>query len=369
MPLFAFSGSLTRPAPNYGEANGKGLTSWRFDDATGALAEIATLKTIDDPNWLCVDATRRRLYAAGEDFATDQGWVAAFAIAADGTLTELNRQPTGGQTVCHMSLTPDRNFLLVANYNAVDGVNLPDGAARAFSIAADGSLGAVTATTHHAGKGPNADRQTHSHAHCVVTSPSGKFAYVADLGTDRIVVYALDAQGRMTAQPAGDLILPPGTGPRHLALSADGKMLFMVSELIATVFSASVNTETGALTQLDAFPIASRNGGIVQPSGILLTPDGRHIFAELRQADEIIGLAVDPATGKLTQTYRASSGGKTPRDFCFSLSGKYVLVANQDSDTISVFTVDYANGILSGPVQQIATGTPMAIAVANLPAT
>ncbi|MEO8882381.1 MAG: beta-propeller fold lactonase family protein, partial [Devosia sp.] len=140
MPIFAFSGSLTRAAPNYGEANGRGITTFVFDAATGQLKPVAEFPGIDDANWLVIDAPHRRLYAVCEVPGTDQSWVESFSIAADGKLTQLNRQPTGGQTGCHASFTPDGRFLLVANYNSEVPLGSPDGAVALLPVGNEGWL-------------------------------------------------------------------------------------------------------------------------------------------------------------------------------------------------------------------------------------
>jgi 6-phosphogluconolactonase len=362
LPIFAFTGSLTRPAPNYREANGRGVTSLRFDEISGRLRPMRERGDIDDASWLAIDRPRRRLYAICEVDGTDQSWVIAFQIEADGRLTELNRQPTGGQTACHASLAPDGRLLLVANYSAVVPAGAPDGSVASFPLT-DAGLGARSGFARHAGSGPNPVRQERAHAHCVVPSPDGRFAYVADLGLDRIVVYAVGADGSLTPQRGSDFSFPPGTGPRHLVFDAPGRRLFAVSELIPAVFSFAVDAATGALALQDAFGIEQLGEAIVQPAGILLSADGRRLFADLRECNEILGLTIDAVSGKLSQTGRWPCGGATPRDFAFSPDGRYLLVANQDADRLTVFPVD--DGRLGEPVQNLALGTPMAVALAE----
>ena len=143
----------------------------------------------------------------------------------------------------------------------------------------------------------------------------------------------------------------------------DNGNLFVVSELIATVVSLAVDPTTGALTERDAFRVPSLDGGVVQSAGILLAPDNRHLFVSLRGCDEILVLRIG-ADGKLIQTARVPSGGKTPRDLCFSPSGKHLVVANQDSDRLTVFAVDHAAGTLSAPLQHFDVGTPMSVKLA-----
>ena len=99
------------------------------------------------------------------------------------------------------------------------------------------------------------------------------------------------------------------------------------------------------------------------PFLILRSRDG-YLFAGLRECDEIIGLAVDAASGKLSQTGRWPSGGGTPRDFVLSPNGRHLVVTNQDSDRVTVFPVN--SGTLGAPLQNLNVGTPMAIAIADL---
>ncbi len=356
MPVHVFSGSLTRPMPQYGAANGRGITHLAFDDETGRLTVLDVTGGIDDTAWLV--ATKARLYATFETTGTDQSAVAAFAIAPSGDLTRLAAQPARGGEACHASLSIDGRFLIVANYNGVLTEGWPDHAVTVFPVAADGALGPAVSSIRHSGKGPNAARQTSAHAHCAIPSPDGRFVYVADLGMDRIVVYELADNGSLTAAPSRGLALPPGLGPRHLVFSPDGLSLFMVSELIPTVLSFALDPATGALTQTDRFDILPPGDSIVQPAGILLTPDGRHLLVGLRVTNEILSLAIGDG-GRLTLAGRWPSGGATPRDFALSPSGRHLVVANQDSDSLTVFRL--TNGLLGDPLQQLAIGTPMSV--------
>ncbi|MDB5540819.1 MAG: hypothetical protein JWQ89_2546 [Devosia sp.] len=362
MPIYAFTGSLTRPMPQYGAANGQGIGMLEFDDERGELKLVEMTGGVDDTAWLVTDPERGVLYSTCEITGADQSAIAAYRVGA-GPLTPINRQPTLGNEACHASLSKDGRFLLVANYNGANPAGYPDAALSVFPITADGALGAAVASVRHTGSGPNKDRQTTAHAHCVVSTPTGDVVYVADLGIDKLVAYAFGADGSLTRQPARDFALPPGLGPRHLVFHPDGSALFMVSELIPTVVSLAVDPVTGALSQRDAYAIPSLDGGIVQPAGILLSPDSRHLFVGLRVCDEILGLRIG-ADGKLTQTGRWKSGGRTPRDFAFSPSGKHLVVANQDSDRLTLFRVDHAAGTLSDPLQHFDIGTPMSVKLA-----
>lgn len=361
MPIYAFTGSLTRPMPQYGAANGQGIGRLAFDDETGRLQLVDIAGGIDDTAWLVTDAARGRLYSTCEISGTDQSAVAAYAVEPGG-LRLLGRQPTLGNEACHASLSRDGRHLLVANYNGANPAGYPDAALTVFPVT-DAGLGPSVASVVHSGSGPNRERQTTAHAHCVVANPAGDVVYVADLGIDSLVAYSFGADGSFARAPGRDFAFPPGLGPRHLVFHPDGQSLFVVSELIPTVMSLAVDPATGTLSRRDAFSIPSLDGGIVQPAGILLAPDNRHLFVSLRVCDEILVLRLGEG-GTLKQTARVKSGGRTPRDLCFSPSGRHLVVANQDSDRLTVFRVDHAAGTLSEPLQHFDIGTPLSIKLA-----
>jgi 6-phosphogluconolactonase len=351
--------------PQYGAANGRGIGRLLFDDETGHLSPLDLTGNVDDTAWIVPDPKRRRLYSTCEITGANQSAVAAYEVGGSTGrgMQRVGEQQTLGNEACHASLSNDGRFLLVANYNGANPDGYPDAALTVFPIGIDGELGAPVASVRHTGSGPNRDRQTTAHAHCVVQSPTGDIVYVSDLGIDSLVAYALDDAGGLIRQPHRDFTFQPGLGPRHLVFHPDGNTLFVVSELIATVVSLAVDPATGALTQRDAFSIPSRDGNLIQPAGILLSPDNRHLFVSLRVQDEILVLRIG-ADGTLTQTARVPSGGKTPRDLAFSPSGRHLVVANQDSDRLTVFRVDHAAGTLSEPLQHFDIGTPMSVKLA-----
>ncbi|MDB5585711.1 MAG: hypothetical protein JWP26_681 [Devosia sp.] len=364
MPIHAFAGSLTRSMPQYGAANGEGISRLSFEETTGELVTLGVTGGIEDTGWLVSNRAGDRLYATCEVTGTRESAVAAYRVdGASGDLELINQLPTGGGEACHASLTPDGRFLAVANYNGATPDGWPDQSIAVFPLDSDGALGPAVAHVSHSGHGPNPDRQTTAHAHCVIPTPDGQFLYVADLGIDLLVAYRLGDDGSLTAAPDRDFTLPPGLGPRHIVFARDGRDLFMVSELTPTVMSFALSPD-GALRPVSIIPIPPSSATIVQPAGIVLSPDGRHLLVSLRVCDEIVGFAVDAQTGALRQTGRWPCGGATPRALEFAPSGGHVIVANQDSDALTVFAFDADRGLLGDIVQQHRVGTPMSIAFA-----
>ncbi len=359
MPVYAYAGSETR-------GSGRGITRFLWDEDRGSLTPLGEVTGIEDAIWLVVDAPSRRLYACSASGGREST-VHAYAIdPATGDLTWLNAQAAGGGDCCHASLSQDGRFLMVANYNGAPPPGSPDAAARIFPVT-DQGLGPATATLRHTGDGPNAARQERDHAHWILQRPGSDRVLVSDLGIDRLVAYDLGPEGSATPRPEGDLITAPGLGPRHGAFTPDGGRLFVITELIATVLSiecgegAGAGAAAGGLRLVDSLPVAGPPGGRVQPSGIVMTQDARFLFGALRGVDEVIGLTFDPATGKLAQTGRWPSGGANPRDLTLSPGGRFLLVAHQDGQALTLHGVDPATGTLTGPARTQALHTPMLI--------
>ncbi|WDR06868.1 lactonase family protein [Devosia rhodophyticola] len=367
MSIYAFAGSLTRSMPQYGAANGVGITQFELNENTGQLVPRSVFGDIEDSSWLVTNGTSNRLYATCEITGTDQSAVAAFSIdPTTGQLSPLGSQPTQGSEVCHAALTRDERFLLVANYNGAPTKGWPDKSVAVFPLAPDGKLLPAVCIIAHSGNGPNSERQTRAHAHCIIPAPDGSHVYVADLGADRLAAYRLGDDGILTALPERDIRVPAGLGPRHIVFHPDGQQLFMVSELTPTVMRFGFDKPSDALRLEQSIPITAGRTAITQPAGIVLSPDNRHLLVSLRVSDDIIGFSIDADNGALVETGRWPCGGKTPRALAFTPSGKHVVVANQDSDNISVFAFDPQSGELRTLVHQQPTGSPMTVAFASV---
>lgn len=90
--------------------------------------------------------------------------------------------------------------------------------------------------------------QATSHPHQIVTHPWLDVMYLPDLGEDLIGVYSIGKNG--TLSNLTQYQMPYGHGPRHLAISQDGRWLYALFELAAEVGTFSVDLETGLLTKV-----------------------------------------------------------------------------------------------------------------------
>jgi 6-phosphogluconolactonase len=349
----------------YTSGKSEGLYVYRFDTKTGEATRVSVAQTVN-PSFLVVSRDRHFVYAVNElpgdnGPATQRGGISAFAFDAQrGQLTFLNKVSSDGNDPCYLSLSPDNHYLLTANYSVAAD---PGGSFAVFPLQADGQVGTSVQTVHHDGSGPVKGRQDNAHVHSTVFSPDGRYLFAQDLGADKLYSYRYvpeDSHGPFTPTDWQYTQQKPGTGPRHLIFGADGKHAYLTSELAGTV--TTFDYREGRLTQVQTLSLTEPGfKGAVGGSAIHLSPDGRFVYASNRgDANDIVIFAVDPANGHLKKIGHQSSLGKSPREFAIDPTGNWLIVGNQNSDTVYVFKRDQQSGLLDPtPKQHYEIGSPV----------
>jgi 6-phosphogluconolactonase len=327
----------------------------RMDRRSGELLRVGSVDAGPNPSFLAVHPNGRVLYAVNE---VESGAVSAFAIErATGALTRLNAQPSEGGAPCFVSVDKSGRVLLVANYAGGNVALLP--------IQPDGALAAAAQVVRHTGKGPNAERQEAPHAHCILPDPSNRFALAADLGADRVFVYRLDVDEKSLRHvEEGDAVMRPGAGPRHIAFHPTLPLVFVACELDSTVATLRFDAARGALSLLDArstVPAGWTGGGTNYPADIHVAASGRTVYVSNRGHNSIAVFAVAKSTGALALEQVVSTEGDWPRNFSLDPTGRWLLVANQRSDSVVVFGRDPDNGRLTPTRQRSAIPSPVCL--------
>ncbi|NMO55551.1 lactonase family protein [Actinoplanes sp. TBRC 11911] len=315
--------------------DGAGITLFRRDPAAGALTPLGVAARTPSPSFLIQHPALPILYAVNE--VDPEGTVSAFAVSADGALTELAVRATGGTDPAHLAITPDARHLLVANYSS--------GSVSVHPLDAAGVPAERSDLLGLTGRGPVADRQAGPHAHMVF--PERDEVLIADLGSDRVWRARLDRSGRLTMSgPA--IVAEPGTGPRHLRRSPDGALL-MVGELDGTLswFRPSAD---GTPARAGRVATTTRDGENL-PSEITMRPDGRFVYVANRGPDTVATFAWD---GEQAVLVAETPVGHWPRHM--TLLGDHLYVANQLSQSVTALRIDAETGV---PVQQ---GEPTIVA-------
>lgn len=321
----------------YTSGPGQGIYRLKLDLATGALSPDGPPIEADNPSFLAWGPDGTRLFAVeetGEVRTATSGGVRSFAVdPKTGALAPLDRQPSGGAGPCHVSASRDGRHVFVANYSG--------GSVSVLPVGADGRLGAASAFVQH----PAAAGGGVPHAHSVDLDPAGRRLVVADLGLDTVFAYPFDRANGSLGEPR-KASLPKGAGPRHTAFHPDGKHLYVIDELNATV--AVFGYADGVLTALQTVPTLPADfTGKNSTAEIAASPDGRFVYGSNRGHDSIAIFAVDPAKKTLTPAGHQPSGGKHPRHFAIDPTGAFLLAANRDSDNVVVFRIDRKTGALT----------------------
>lgn len=370
LPVTVFIGTYTRgwacppPPENGGACTSKGIYRARFDAKTGELGPPVLAAEAENPSYLAVSPSGEFLYAVHEidDFeggkGAKTGAVSAYAIEPTGNLRLVNRISSRGAEPCHVSLARSGTIALVANYTG--------GNVASYRIGARGELVDGSTVENPGAHGPHPNQES-AHAHFVVESGVPGLVYVADLGLDKVLLYDLDATGKLTPHAAQPFVTvtPPGSGPRHLAVHPNAKFLYVNDELTTSVSVFARDPATGALTEparqtLGTLP--SSTGGRHDTGEILLSRSGRFAYVSNRGHDSITVFSVDPLTGTLAALQNVPSGGKEPRFLALDPSERFLLVANHISDEVTVFRVDPLTGKLESTGKPLAMSKPVAFA-------
>lgn len=327
----------------------KGIYHASLDAQTGKLGEVELAVEAQNPSFVALTPNRKFLYAAIEG---GSGMVAAYRVEADGRLTLLNQQPSGGNGTCHVSVDGSGKFVFVADYGS--------GGIACFAVNPDGSLGKRTGFARFEGSGPNPARQTAPHAHAVYASPDGRFVYACDLGTDRIWIFHFDpATGALEPSDPAFATVPGGAGPRHLAFGKDAAFVYVANELGRSVTAFRRDAATGALENIGTVSLGA-TGVPATVSEIAMHPSGKWLYVASR-SDNVIAVFAIGSDGKLSLVQSAPAEVKIPRNFAIAPSGRWLVAAGQDDNRLAVLPIDPQTGRLgsAGDVKNV--GKPACI--------
>ncbi|MCH5377268.1 MAG: beta-propeller fold lactonase family protein, partial [Planctomycetes bacterium] len=192
----------------------------------------------------------------------------------------------------------------------------------------------------------------------VAVSPDGNHIYVAAYTDDALTVFRRDAAtGRATfVQTAKNNVdgVEGLNGAQSVALSPDGRHVYVASTFDDSVVAFARNAATGEVTFVERY----RDGfdgvdGLNMAISVAVSNDGAHVYAAGGEDDAIAVFSRDAGTGRLTflQVIRNGDPGITNMDGPYSVAispdDAHVYVTGQVSDSLVVFARDPATGMLS----------------------
>ena len=344
------------------DSTSRGIYAVRLNTVTGELSKPELAAETPNPTFLALSPNGRVVYTLGDSNSINGqtgGAAVAFTLdPATGKLSPLNAQPSGGGSLAHLGLDATGKTLITISYNG--------GQITSFPVEANGKIEPRQSSFLSSGPlGPRSDRQDKPHPHSVTYSPDNRFAYVCDLGRDKIICYHLAAAtGALTA--GAEYATPPGDGPRHSKFSTDGRFFYVINELAGSVAVYSCDSKTGALTHRQSVSTLPADfKGQNTTAEIRIHPNGRFVYGSNRGHDSLAVYSRNQEDGTLKLIEIVPSGGGHPRNFNLTPDGAWLVCANRDSDNLVAYKVDATTGRLT-PTGHTAT-VPRAVCVLFIP--
>jgi 6-phosphogluconolactonase len=342
------------------DSSANGIYAFRYDEATGALDPLGLVASTPHPAFLAMHPSGRYLYAVNEEDLDHKNGhsVAAFAVDGDGPkLLPLGVAPCGGDRPCAIAVDATGRFAFVANYGS--------GTMAALPVRADGGLDSPQFVFQDPQPSSPHPRQTEPHAHCVVLDGTNHFLYSCDLGGDAVMSYRFDAAaGTLSRNLPPATRVPQASGPRHLALSRDGRHAYVLNEIASTLIVCDRSTDDGSLAPRPAISTLPPGWtGQSTAAEIALDASGRFLYTSNRGHDSIASFAIGPDGSARPVDFTPC--GKEPRFFTIDPSGNFLLVADQAGDAITLFRIDPATGRLTPSGPPVAVANPVCIVFGN----
>jgi 6-phosphogluconolactonase len=343
----------------YTSKHSKGIYAFRFEASTGKLTPLGLAAETTSQDYLAVHPNQRFLYAVKETnglSGQNAGSVSSFSVnPTTGKLRLLNEVSSRGAGPCHLRIDRSGKNLLVANYTSGSVAVLP--------VNEDGSLRDAAAFIQHTGSSVNKERQEGPHVHCIRASPDNRFVLAADLGLDKLLVYRFDpVRGSLVPNDPPFVKTHPGAGPRHFAFHPNGRFVYVINEIQASLSAFSYNGADGSLREVQTLSTLPDGYKVTKDDSaaeVVVHPSGKFVYGSNRGYDSIAVFAIDSTTGLVTSLEQISTQGKTPRGFGIDPTGSYLIVCNQDSDSLVVFRINRQTGRLTPTGKKTEAYTPV----------
>ena len=347
---WAFIGTYT------GKAS-KGIYRIEFDAATGKLGTPEVAAEIASPSFLAVHPKLTHLFCVCEEGIKGKkgGGVGSFTLdPKTGKLELVNVESSVGAGPCHITCDLTGTNVLVANYGGGSVAVLP--------VHGGGKLGEASSFVQHTGASKDKSRQSEPHAHSVNLDKANRFAVVADLGLDKLLVYKFDdTNGKITPNDPPALDIDGGNGPRHFAFHPTKPWAYVCNEMKSSVTALTYDADKGAFTKgatLSTLPEPTKGNSTAET---VVHPNGKFVYVSNRGHNSIAAFGVDQKTGELKSLGHQGEGVKVPRNFNIDPSGRWMLVCNQDGHSVIVFKIDPETGKLSPTDQKADVGSPVCV--------
>ena len=304
-----------------GSYSKSGIHQVIFDD--GKISNLKSNKTFENCSYLIKN--NDIIYNIIE-YSDNPIYENGYLIARNSNFSILNTSPLLGKGPCYLTIDTKRNLIYVANYG--------DGSLDVFSLKENGAID--TCIFHK-------PYTKHSRIHQVLLSPDNEFLFVVDLGNDTLFVYKIIyTYKNIELKEITNYSFPKNTAPRHIAIVNNN--IYLVTENSCELYHLILTPQNNfkLITKLSLLPHSIKRN---QDTGcaIKISNDFRFVYTSIRGHNSISVFETTPSL-KLIQNIDCS--GNTPRDIFLNTSQNFLLCANQESKSISIFSRDTKTGYL-----------------------
>jgi 6-phosphogluconolactonase len=374
-----YVGSYTEIVAGDFGGHGEGISCFAFYASTGELKLLNNQFQVN-PSYLSIASIMHSnsikletksstyLFAVSEIIASKKPVIHTYTIHENYSLSLINTQAIEGGCPCHIHYFKNaegQSFTASACYETgnllIHNINVEPTADVNFH---------EPLNIYHKGSSQHPSRQTHAHAHCTFFDIESNKLLVCDLGLDQVKVYSVqknkenskaENKNEFTAVEEQIISLPAGSGPRHICFDKNYAYGFIINELNGSITIIKYNAEKKEYDIRGNFDVSGQLSGSLKESvntstsidtdlgaaAIRVSADVRFVYTSMRSDNTIRLFAFDRISESLNYIASYPTGGRTPRDFTIDPTGKWLLVAHQDSDTIAIFNVNSYNGTLS----------------------
>lgn len=340
----------------------RGISVYSYDPETAGMELIDTFFEDVNVGQQCIDTERNIVYITNECHSRrgqlgGGGYVMAIKIDPEtGKLTLINEKESLAPEPCYICLDKTKRYAIVAHHIDSDFVTkivknmdgsyssepqFDDCALVLFRINEDGSLGDICDVSITHGEGVSSLHAI-PHQHSVISDPTSELFVVCDKGMDKIYTYHLDREcGKLVL--LYEKVVETGMAPRYGVFHPTLPVFFENNEGKAVILAYGYDVASGKLDQISSAPLlldekAAEGIKILEPSDILIHPDGKFLYVSLRGINYIAVLDVDD-TGSITLRQNISCGGVNPRGLCISPDAHYIFANNIESGNITTFSI------------------------------
>lgn len=313
----------------YTKKAGKGVYQAELDSDTGKLSTPETLVELDSPTYIDVTNDLKLIALAKSG---DKGGIVTYDISS-GKAKLLDEDFSEDGSPSYVKFDASRSLVFSAYFH-LSKVTIDH-------LTADGKIERCS-EINFKGSGPRPE-QDQSKPHYAALTPDGKLI-ICDYGADRIYIYNIDDP--KNPELLNNYIAPSGYAPRHLVFHPTKPYVYVACELSSKVLVMEYSEEDSRLTLVDEMD-AAKDEQKNTTAAIRISKDGKYLYVSTRGADTIATFEIRSDGDRLKKIDTVKTKGNGPRDFELDPSEKYLLVANQDSDNLTIFTRSSKKGRLN----------------------